>query len=101
MPIILSNPITINETFNLLRIKSLLVQWTDGNKPARASYTVTPYAQDEYGVITDAPTSNMGIVTDLLETAAERAADGKAKLAIAVQAVLDALQELEHEKGNI
>ena len=103
MPINLTNPIVVPETvFPLVRVVNLRIDWVNPNKPVTAQYALQPYAEDEYGVNTDSPTSPIiGRISDLFAEAATRAAAGKPLLAEALNTVLAALQEIEHEKGKI
>jgi hypothetical protein len=103
MAITLTQPIIMPETsFNLVGVASLTINWFDFNKEPIATYSLKPYAEDEYGHVTMAPTQPInGRLFNLFTMAAERAADGKPALAEALQGVLSALQEIAHEKGQI
>jgi hypothetical protein len=103
MPITLTTPLVIpEETYNLVRVVNLRIDWTNPNRPVTTQYALQVYSEDEYGVITDAPTKPiLGRISDLFAEAATRAEAGKPALATALTSVLAALREIEHEKGSI
>ena len=115
MPITVSTPVTQPAvTYNLAAVKCLRIDWVDLNKPVTAQYTLSLYTTQTNTVTnpdgtTTTTTVNVespgsvivGGIQDLFTAAATRAAAGKPALATALNDVLTALQEIEHEKGTI
>jgi hypothetical protein len=102
MAINLTNPININTTFDKVAISELRIFWPRLQGGVKADYVLLPYAEDEYGVKTAALNAPVrGRINDLFKLAEDRAADGKPKLGQAITLVLEALEEIEKEKGTI
>lgn len=101
MPIVLDAPISVPaKEFDIVWIQSVFI---DGNNPNMvvANYTLRPARQVEGGGYELGPGGVKGRIDNIMNVAMARAVAGKPKLAMAMQGVMDALEEIEKEKGTI